>query len=474
MSEVTFESELSPLQTMIDLTKDYGPVIERVLTKFDEDGEVTESIKELVNWSYTHPQKLARLFENMNIFYSSEWNASYFMEKICEKSNQGLALYYLTCNQEFNDPEEIDFFVDNFGSFEDYSKIKKEVRGWASECADCNSWELDDYINTTTDDTNICRNCCENHYTYSDYYSSYIHEDSVTRGIDRNGRRVIISTQDDNFNYCEDREIYVHYEYTGGDENYILASYHSSKHKYVPIHSEWTRINKRFFGVELEVEVNNNDRSKAVADVNKEINGDKLGSKAYFENDSSLSYGFEIITQPMGLDGHHELWKWVNTDARKALLSHKTSSCGLHVHVSNDNISKLQTSKMITFVNAIDNQKLISAVARRYASGYARIEGKKLSTAYKSQAHRHEAINLNNSSTIEFRIFKGTLKYESIMAAIQFVNALILYCHDQSGYGFDLSTNSFLNFIKRPDMIEDARYLNTYLETKLKLNHIEG
>src|SRR5690606_30357619 len=46
--------------------------------------------------------------------------------------------------------------------------------------------------------------------------------------------------------------------------------------------------------------------------------------------------------------------------------------------------------------------------------------------------HRYKAINLCNSNTVEFRIFKGTLKRDTIIASIQWVDVLIRFCRNTS------------------------------------------
>ena len=122
---------------------------------------------------------------------------------------------------------------------------------------------------------------------------------------------------------------------------------------------------------------------------------------------------------------------------------------------------------MISFVNHPDNEEFITALARRYAQNYARIGQKKISTAWKSQQSRYDAINMEPRQTVEFRLFRGTLKYEAVMASIQFVNALVAYCHDQSGYGFDLSTSSFLKFLDKKEIQKDTKYLRQYIDSRL-------
>ena len=46
----------------------------------------------------------------------------------------------------------------------------------------------------------------------------------------------------------------------------------------------------------------------------------------------------------------------------------------------------------------------------------------------KTANHRYKAINLQNTYTVEFRIFRGTLKRDTIIASIQWVDVFIRYC----------------------------------------------
>jgi hypothetical protein len=41
---------------------------------------------------------------------------------------------------------------------------------------------------------------------------------------------------------------------------------------------------------------------------------------------------------------------------------------------------------------------------------------------------RYKAVNLCNSHTVEFRFFKGTLKRDTILASIQWIDTIITYC----------------------------------------------
>ena len=46
----------------------------------------------------------------------------------------------------------------------------------------------------------------------------------------------------------------------------------------------------------------------------------------------------------------------------------------------------------------------------------------------KNADNRYKAVNLCNRNTIEFRFFRGTLKRDTIIASIQWVDTIIHYC----------------------------------------------
>jgi hypothetical protein len=232
--------------------------------------------------------------------------------------------------------------------------------------------------------------------------------------------------------------------------------------------------------VELEVEMADRyaERSHKARQLNDVINGGDVGKKVFFENDGSLSNGFELVTNPMSLPAHRELWKWLqDKSATKGLISHKgrdnlNSTCGLHVHVNRDGLTKLQIAKMVAFVNNPDNEEFMTALARRYGSamtGFCRIKADKAKVGNAAESSdRYEAVNVTPRHTIEFRIFKGTLKYESLVAAIEFVHALCEYtarCGDCSVS--DLGYEAFLKFAETK-LSKETQTLRSYVSNRLE------
>ena len=374
-------------------------------------------------------------------------------------------------------------YINYMLSEDDCDAVEELLDSHFTTCEDCGEWEARGEFIETYNDGEVCRRCSEYNYEYSEYYDSYVHTESSRSAIDRDGDRITIHCDDEDFEWNEDEDCYVHNEYSGR----IIGSYHSSKGNFCPIESPWTRANSfyiskivdinnppprysRYFGVELEVEVKHGDRLDRATALNDALNKGIIGKSCFFENDGSLSNGFEIITQPMGLDTHAKFWEWVkDANLSRGLLSHNTSTCGLHVHVTRYGLTRLQISKMVAFINHPDNRPLLEALARRYGSNYATYSsGKRIGNALRDSNGRYEALNLEPRKTIEFRMFKGTLKYESIMSAVEFANALVNFCSDQSGYGFKLDTKSFMQFIETPAIVNDTKHLRPYIANKLE------
>lgn len=344
-----------------------------------------------------------------------------------------------------------------------------EEEYYLTQCDDCGGWEISSHATGHYDneDDRICRECIYNNYVYVDRYDIYVHSDRTRAAIDEYGNSITVHEDDDDFCWDDDLDEYVHHNYDQSVR--LIGGYHTSKGSQRPQQSEWTKMKKRYLGVELEVEVKSDNYTPLdkVKLLHGKINNDEFGKRVFFERDGSLSNGFEIISQPMGLDRHRDLWAWLKSQEMvRGLRSHNTTTCGLHVHVSKENLTKLQIAKIVAFVNAPDNEQLIRAVARRYAEGYCKIKNKKIGQSASSE-DRYEAVNITPRKTIEFRIFKGTLKYESVLAAIEFSNAMVEFCAEGRTSIQHLNADKFIEFINT-EIAEDTKYLRPYLEQRLE------
>lgn len=377
---------------------------------------------------------------------------------------------------------ECDSCGDTFPSEEVMRVDRHDRRGARDLCPDCRvecshcGDELDtddaDNVEGPGGDT-LCGECYGAHYCTCEDCGDVMHTDDA---------------------YSRDSGVYCGSCDPGDDEDEHgpIRGYHTSSP--TPLRSPWTRSHGgRYLGVELEVERRDSaDRSRGeiaqgIADwVNKQATDITAeGHHApilFFEEDGSLQNGFEMISQPMGLDDHARLWRTaLSPTLTRGLASHDTETCGLHVHISRDGLTPLHLSKVICFVNDPDNADLIKAVARRYngtdshvdgRSNYCKVGGRRrLGRAFRDAddaGDKYVAVNVNKSRTIEFRIFRGSLKYMAVMAAVEFTNAVVEFCRPGGPEGFNLKAPAFLDFIASAAMRRDTRHLRTYLTDRMR------
>jgi len=173
---------------------------------------------------------------------------------------------------------------------------------------------------------------------------------------------------------------------------------------------------------------------------------------AVLKEDGSLSCGFEICTQPATVEEHKIRFDKFFEKLPAGIHSFNTANCGLHIHCSKKPLSLLTIAKIVVFVNETNNQEFVETIAGRKSCRYSCIQKKEYATVKsqitngRARGERYEAVNLLNKDTIEFRIFKGTLKRESFYKALEFCDSLIRFC--------STATNSIVysrnkeNFIK--------------------------
>ena len=82
----------------------------------------------------------------------------------------------------------------------------------------------------------------------------------------------------------------------------------------------------------------------------------------------------------------------------------------------------------------------------------------------KGAGSRYTCVNLTNGDTIEFRMFRGTLKSNTLLATLQMVDHICdvaLYLSDDELR--DLSWSSFVGGIKEPELIQYLKERNLYI-----------
>lgn len=213
------------------------------------------------------------------------------------------------------------------------------------------------------------------------------------------------------------------------------------------------------FGVELECEPRRNGAPKMDADELSDRIDEIASDRAYCKSDCSLSHGLEIVTHP-GTLAHHMYvmhWRQIQRTCEKAgFRSHDTENSGLHVHVGraqlgstdaerDETIRKVQVlfvmyAAELTRFSRRTRSRLdewasfrsfgVSPESIRATDGDALAAWARSSVpTFEDDDHlqRYTAVNLMNRATVEIRVFRGTLKRDTLIAAIQLVSNVFEY-----------------------------------------------
>jgi hypothetical protein len=201
------------------------------------------------------------------------------------------------------------------------------------------------------------------------------------------------------------------------------------------------------FGVELEMEP---DGEHSQADVIHALGGRDGDGRYILAHDGSLSDGVEAITLPYPLEYHQKnsLWDVICKPARKVAQSGSgTHNCGIHVHINRKALSPLTVGKMLVFVNSPKTQHLITTIAQRTGESWARRSAKKFTDGRELSSEHYDAMGLTGKGTCELRIFRGNLRKERVLKAIEFAHALVRYCQASSLLDVE-NPREFVSFIR--------------------------
>lgn len=211
---------------------------------------------------------------------------------------------------------------------------------------------------------------------------------------------------------------------------------------FMPGESEDTTL---LLGAEIEVGGNNNvtsdnDKNSTVKKCIQIMNGSDSDEEnlIYSTHDSTVQIEFD--TMPCSLEFHknkmnyREMFEYLDKEGYKG---HDCETAGLHIHANRSYLGKsrisqeLVISKILYILEKFNDE--ICVIARR-DNDYSEFVGEKqnedsiveLYGKYKDKGKR-AALNLQHKDTIEFRMFKSTLKYETFILTLEFVKDIIDY-----------------------------------------------
>jgi hypothetical protein len=228
-----------------------------------------------------------------------------------------------------------------------------------------------------------------------------------------------------------------------------------------------------------------------------------------FEEDSSLNetdYGIEMITQAASLPRLASAF--AGMPQVSGITSHDTGTCGLHVHVSRRCLGgQTHELRLHDAMNSPLMQEFLDAIARRPSSRYA-MRGD-MDDAYPVVGLRdyrntrlhpqgrdmgavarqcivflrggysvrneltgpcdHNAVDFTHRDTVEFRLFRGTTRPETIVSTLEFVVAFVSWTRPGSNeHGSVLrpiwDPHDFVSYINMPHMSAETKHLRRYIE----------
>ena len=308
-------------------------------------------------------------------------------------------------------------------------------------------------------DTPLCEGCYDSYYTRCEQCHCVISRDYANYEA---------GDEDGDYPYCDSCFD------SNGDGRYL----HDYSYKPLPI---FYGEGNRYFGVELEIDNGGKENENAETITRlANISDDNI----YIKTDGSLDDGLEIVTHPMTLAYHMSNMPWsdiLDKSLELGYQSHKTSTCGLHIHINRDSFGanpKEQDesigrilfmverfwSELLRFSRRTERQ--IQQWANRY--GYKDNPSQILDHAKQGGRGRYAAVNITNWNTIEFRLFRGTLKYNTLIATLQLVNEICDVAFFMSDE--EVGMVSWCDFVARFDA-EKCPELITYLkERRLYIN----
>ena len=168
-------------------------------------------------------------------------------------------------------------------------------------------------------------------------------------------------------------------------------------------------------------------------------------------------------------------------------LSHAAGTCGLHVHISRLAFGctyeqqEAAIARLLYFCreildgaaavqppHAVSDEPLGSAV--RHPPHPVRTNEPRKNSC----AGRYTAVNLTNADTVEIRMFRGTLKLNTLKATLQMVNHLVEVAVAMSDTAVqELSWFDFLDDVTEPELIQYLKERRLYVNEPVSASEEE-
>lgn len=207
----------------------------------------------------------------------------------------------------------------------------------------------------------------------------------------------------------------------------------------------------RLYGMELEVEKSSDMIENGETPLAHDSGIEAFPFIAHVTRDGSLDAGHEYVSHPCTYEKlKEEMPSFLHFLRESGYRSHDTTTCGLHWHIQRqrgdsntwtiaslavffDCLGRLRIPNTeISYLRKITRRTQSSL--ERYANPYMSLDTMHSALVDKryNNSIRYSAVNVGRDSTVEIRVFRGSLLLETVLASLQFCVVAWDFCekHD--------------------------------------------
>lgn len=296
----------------------------------------------------------------------------------------------------------------------------------AYRCEDCGQWYIGGANRTPTG--HVCPDCARDHYNYCDCC----------------GYHVDVDDWDDEYDRCTSCT-----ERSDGGEHLHRYGFRPT----IKFFGDTECDTYPYLGVELETDTSHEDghaASQRRLAYCEAIAALDTKPRFWLTHDSSLFCGVEVTSHPMTLAEHIEcgMWESIRDEAvAHGFSSHNNGRCGLHVHINRSFFGKSEKRQQVGGYNLAmlvsRFEKQLTQFSRRTDNGWCSYG---LHAEYLDDKNRHtrslgmfdksrhmcegkkyehcQCVNFQHGATFELRIFRGTLRIQTLYATLAMAQGL--------------------------------------------------